>query len=305
MTIKELEVRCSLDRATIRFYEKEGLIAPSRLANGYRDYSEADALAMDKIVLLRQMDFSLEDIRAIQRGEVPLGVALERQQESLRTWRQQADRALAIAAAIRKDGASYQTLQPMKYRAYLPVVTLPLRPALPEGEYPAHGYRCRRAAARLLDQLLYFLPFCALFFWLLPLKMDEESRFLSAWLLSLLAMPVIEPLLLSTWGYTPGKWLMGLCLRPMGEEGKPAFWESFRRCWHILWSGFGLFTVPFLYICIYRCWQRGDKEEPQPWDEYGFDYTLADRKEWQEHLLVTVLAAAIALCLWLGDRIMA
>ena len=49
MTIKELEKRTGLDRATIRFYEKEGLIAPKRLANGYRDYSEEDVLALEKI----------------------------------------------------------------------------------------------------------------------------------------------------------------------------------------------------------------------------------------------------------------
>ena len=40
MTIHELETRIGLPRASIRFYEKEGLIAPKRLANGYRDYSE-------------------------------------------------------------------------------------------------------------------------------------------------------------------------------------------------------------------------------------------------------------------------
>ena len=39
MTIKEIEERTGMDRANIRFYEKEGLLAPERLANGYRDYT--------------------------------------------------------------------------------------------------------------------------------------------------------------------------------------------------------------------------------------------------------------------------
>ena len=56
MTIHELEKRTGLPRASIRFYEKEGLIAPKRLANGYRDYSEEDALALEKIALLRRLD---------------------------------------------------------------------------------------------------------------------------------------------------------------------------------------------------------------------------------------------------------
>lgn len=43
MTIKEIEERCAMDRANIRFYEREGLLSPERLANGYRDYTEQDA----------------------------------------------------------------------------------------------------------------------------------------------------------------------------------------------------------------------------------------------------------------------
>ena len=38
MTIKELETRTGMERANIRFYEKEGLLSPKRLDNGYRDY---------------------------------------------------------------------------------------------------------------------------------------------------------------------------------------------------------------------------------------------------------------------------
>ena len=36
MKIKELEHQTGLDRATIRYYEKEGFLEPSRGENGYR-----------------------------------------------------------------------------------------------------------------------------------------------------------------------------------------------------------------------------------------------------------------------------
>ena len=42
MTIKEIELRSGMDRANIRFYEKEGLLSPRYLDNGYRDYTEDD-----------------------------------------------------------------------------------------------------------------------------------------------------------------------------------------------------------------------------------------------------------------------
>ena len=42
MTIKEIEALSGLPRANIRYYESEGLIAPRRAENGYREYSQTD-----------------------------------------------------------------------------------------------------------------------------------------------------------------------------------------------------------------------------------------------------------------------
>ena len=55
MNIAEVERRTGLTRANIRFYEKEGLVAPARSANGYRDYTEADVETLRKGRLLRQL----------------------------------------------------------------------------------------------------------------------------------------------------------------------------------------------------------------------------------------------------------
>lgn len=43
LQIKEVEARVGVTRKNIRFYEKEGLLAPRRQAgNGYRDYTEEE-----------------------------------------------------------------------------------------------------------------------------------------------------------------------------------------------------------------------------------------------------------------------
>ena len=52
MNIAEVERRTGLTCANIRFYEKEGLVAPARGANGYRDYTEADVETLRKVRLL-------------------------------------------------------------------------------------------------------------------------------------------------------------------------------------------------------------------------------------------------------------
>lgn len=42
MRINEIEKLLDVPASLIRFYEREGLLNPVRLENGYRDYSEAE-----------------------------------------------------------------------------------------------------------------------------------------------------------------------------------------------------------------------------------------------------------------------
>lgn len=62
MTIKEMEQLLDIPRATIRFYEKEGLISPDREENGYRDYSKEDLDKIKKVVILRKTGLPVSDI---------------------------------------------------------------------------------------------------------------------------------------------------------------------------------------------------------------------------------------------------
>ena len=52
MNIKEIEERSGLTRANIRYYEQEGLLAPARRENKYRDYSEEDLETLLRIALV-------------------------------------------------------------------------------------------------------------------------------------------------------------------------------------------------------------------------------------------------------------
>ena len=61
MTIQEVEARTGLPRATVRYYEREGLLSPQRLENGYRDYSEDNITTLLRIKLLRELGIALED----------------------------------------------------------------------------------------------------------------------------------------------------------------------------------------------------------------------------------------------------
>ena len=95
MKINEVEQLIGITKRNIRFYEKEGLLAPGRdAANGYRNYSDADVEVLRKIKLLRKLDVPMEEIRKMQQGTLTLTdglrrhiIQLEREQENLATIR--------------------------------------------------------------------------------------------------------------------------------------------------------------------------------------------------------------------------
>ncbi|OIJ20173.1 MarR family transcriptional regulator [Anaerobacillus alkalidiazotrophicus] len=65
MQIKEFASKYKLKKDAVRYYEKEGLIEPTRLANGYRIYDETCEKSIKYILVLKQLGFSLQEIQAL------------------------------------------------------------------------------------------------------------------------------------------------------------------------------------------------------------------------------------------------
>lgn len=55
----------NLTEKTIRYYENIGLVAPSRRANGYRDFSISDIHNLKFLARARGLGFSVEDCRQL------------------------------------------------------------------------------------------------------------------------------------------------------------------------------------------------------------------------------------------------
>ena len=98
MTSKEMEARSGVPRANIRYYEAEGLLAPARRGNGYRDYSEEDLRTLEKIKLLRRLGVSVEELRALRGGKADLAAVLDRRLAELGGERASLDRVERSAA---------------------------------------------------------------------------------------------------------------------------------------------------------------------------------------------------------------
>ena len=82
MKIQQVEELVGISKKNIRFYEEQGLLAPGRADNGYREYGREDVLRLQQIKLLRKLAVPIEDIRALLKGGVSLETCLIRQLRS-------------------------------------------------------------------------------------------------------------------------------------------------------------------------------------------------------------------------------
>ena len=109
MKINEAEQTIGITKKNIRFYEQEGLLAPSRSSNGYRDYTEEDVTTLRRIKLLRKLDIPLEEIKLLQSGTLTLDdclrrhlIVLERRTKNLNAMEHFCSRILAENTDFKK-----------------------------------------------------------------------------------------------------------------------------------------------------------------------------------------------------------
>ena len=106
LNIKQAEQATGIARQNIRFYEKQGLLAPARnRANAYRQYSAEDVRTLKLIRALRMLDMPLEDIRAVLNGVLPLAEAAGAQQQRLEARARELDAAIRCCGVLRAAGA--------------------------------------------------------------------------------------------------------------------------------------------------------------------------------------------------------
>lgn len=67
MKIQDVAQEIGISADTLRYYEKEGIVAPMRGENGYRYFDEDDIMILKYVVVLKYAQFSLSEIRDIMR----------------------------------------------------------------------------------------------------------------------------------------------------------------------------------------------------------------------------------------------
>ena len=323
MTIREIEEQLGIPRATVRYYEREGLLSPARGGNNYRDYTEEDLNTLEKIRLLRRLDMPLDTIKAVQRGEVPLREALERQEKLLEDGAERQRQATELCRSLLRDGVTYPELDAGRYREEpalpqeapaeenggSPVETPPTPPVkpwlrepppLPEGAVKAFN-PWQRFWARSLDMALaelVVITVLALVFHVSVITNDSALFSIGTTILIWLVVLAAEPLLLATWGNTPGKWLLGLKLEDYFGD-KLTWGAGFIRCCRVLVTGYGLY-IPICSIWRHwKCYKACRDWQTISYDEENRYYSrVGDRWRWRavgSILVSLVLVAAVVL----------
>ncbi|MBQ2705402.1 MAG: MerR family transcriptional regulator [Agathobacter sp.] len=288
MTIKEIEELSGMPRANIRYYEEQGLLSPIRSENGYRDYSADDLQILQRIKLLRSIHMSMEEIKALHTGERELLVVLEQQMRKLPANRAELDKAQSVCETMYKDGIKYESLDAEKYLRNLNESTQHIvgkrygeTKESREDRLPRVQAPWRRFFARELDLAVYStLWYC---FMLFAFQMRTDSGGFGWGVVNLFVIPilvlVLEPLQLSLFGTTLGKWILGLRVVD-NYDGKLSFSYAYDRTKDVLFYGM-MFNIPF--VRWFRLWKSFSKcldGEELEW-EYGSRIVLKDKKKYR------------------------
>ena len=115
MKINEVEKLLNIPKATIRFYEKEGLLTPQRKENSYREYSDTDIEELKKIIILRKIGIAVEDIKQVQNGNLLLQNALSKNLNDLYAQMEELKGAIKVCDMMQKKDENFVSLDENYY----------------------------------------------------------------------------------------------------------------------------------------------------------------------------------------------
>jgi DNA-binding transcriptional MerR regulator len=106
MTVKEVSSLTGVSIRTLHYYDQIGLLHPSEITEaGYRKYSEMELARLQQILLFRELEFPLKDIRAIlESPDFDQKKALDQQIRLLNLKKEHLDALILLAREIKSAG---------------------------------------------------------------------------------------------------------------------------------------------------------------------------------------------------------
>lgn len=301
MTIQELERLLDMPRATIRYYEREGLIAPPRAENGYREYSIDDVQALERVRLLRALDCSVAEIREIKEGRAQLEEILREKSRMAEKAREEKANVRDICDDICRSVQRFDELDAKKYLSGAWREEVPAKPVQPPKEEVPKVNQWRRFWARMLDWQIYSGIWTALLSFLWPSSQLSENGLMTLLgiLIGNLIMIALEPVLLHFFGTTPGKWVLGLRVVADGG-GKLTLKQARERTTSVLWHGLRWHIPIWELRAMWQRYRDVDDGTPLYWEEESAVVQKRKGSVAGYIALRALIATALVCCMGLG-----
>jgi len=115
MKINEVEKLLEIPKATIRYYEEEGLIKPARTETGYREYNEDDIRTLKMVIVLRKIGVAIPDIRSLLDDKVNLNDVLNSTMSDLEKQKSELSAAMRMCGELLANNETIGTFDAEKH----------------------------------------------------------------------------------------------------------------------------------------------------------------------------------------------
>jgi len=297
MTIKEMESRTEMTRANIRFYEAEGLLSPKRNENGYRDYSEEDFETLMKIKLLRSLRISLEEIKTVHSKEMNLDTLLKKHISHLEFEKNQIIQSQNVCEQMIMDGVRYDNLNAVYYLNKLrnEPEKIQYKYDVWEDVIPKVYAPWRRYFARTMDFAIYSTIVETILVLAFRINLEQLGtiRTFISTIFGIILMVAIEPILISKFGTTIGKAVLGLYITDL-EGGKLSYNKSVWRTVGVLLYGLGFYLPFYNYYRMWKSYSALNESKELEWEDES-SIELKDEKFWRYMVYVAARFAIIGI----------
>ena len=92
MKTHDVEIQLGITKQTLVYYEKEGLINPSRDENNYRHYTQNDIEILQDILLLRSLEISINKSKLMLSGKLSIKNCFDTKQNYLKSVKEKIEK---------------------------------------------------------------------------------------------------------------------------------------------------------------------------------------------------------------------
>lgn len=270
MTIEELAQKAGMSTANVRFYEQCGFLSPSYyndtlIGNSSRNnYDDNDLDTLLKVRLLRELGISVQNILDIFNNSSSLGEIISSHLRNQAGSLNASDIRCAVCRGLLLNNEEIASLNPQPYLLQL---SSSAGIGIPKNDRWYFAGPWRRYFARMFDFAVFSIIWSSFLYFAFDVNLFDSSLLEDCLdtLVMLVLVLIFEPLLLSIFGTTPGKFLLGMRVRKIGG-GKLSYIQGIRRTFGVILRGMGLNIFIVDLICMWRARKAVLRREILPWE---------------------------------------